>query len=53
METKLCVKCGCDFLPLSEFKKGSEYCKECDKRKDYERKPRKVDVPEIKFNEVG
>lgn len=58
METKYCEKCGCDFLPLSQFKirngKISDTCCECDKR-DCSRQPSKKSLlPEITtFNELG
>lgn len=39
METKRCARCG-NVLPLSDFHKGSAYCKECRKviSKEYNRK---------------
>lgn len=35
METKRCPKCG-NVLPLSDFHKGTAYCKECRKKMNKE-----------------
>jgi hypothetical protein len=59
METKYCPRCFLN-LPITEFRKDlrepdgrKRVCKECINRKDYERRPKKIDVVEIKFNELG
>jgi len=61
METKYCPRCFLN-LPITEFRKNmnepdglKKYCKECAHRdvdKPASKKP-KIDVVEIKFNELG